>query len=369
MKGLYQSLGEDNNKMNSSEILLNLVRLGIGNYSNELPLDIDWQSIQVIAKQQGLMGVIIDGIERLPDSKRPPKDMLLELIGEVLQGYEYRYESCKRTIGEMAAFYNSHGLKMMVLKGFTCGLAWPKPEHRPVGDIDIWLFGSQKEADALLKSEKSIKVNNTHHHHSIFYWNDFMVENHYDFINVYHHKSNVELEKLFKKLGQDDSIFVDVNGEKVYIPSQNLHALFLLKHAINDFTSFSVSLRQLLDWAFYVKKYSNEIDWNWLIGVLNQFHMMDFFNIINAICVENLGFDTRLFPTVQFKPELKDRVLNDILNPKFLAIEPNRLLPRLAYKYRRWQGNGWKHELCYNESMSSAFWSGVWSHVLKPSSF
>jgi hypothetical protein len=329
---------------------------------------IDWSYIQALAERQGLSAIIVDGVERLPENKRPPKPVLLQWIGEVLQGYEYRYELYKRAIAELSAFYNAHGYKMMVLKGYGCSLNWPKPEHRTSGDIDIWQFGRQKEADAALVKEKGIEVDNTHHHHSVFNWGEFLVENHYDFINVYHHKSNVELEKIFKELGQDDLHFVELNGEKVYLPSPNLHALFLLKHTMNDFTSFSMTLRQVLDWGFFVEKHTNEIDWKWLIEVLKKFHMIEFYNTINAISVGDLGFDAKNFPNVQFRPDLKDKVLNDILYPKYYANEPSHLIPRLLYKYRRWQGNAWKQELCYSESRWSAFWSGVWGHLLKPKS-
>lgn len=73
---------------------------------------------------------------------------------------------------------------MMILKGYACSLDWPKPEHRPCGNIDIWLFGKQKEADALLANKKGLEIDSSHHHHhTIFYWRDFMVENHYDFFD------------------------------------------------------------------------------------------------------------------------------------------------------------------------------------------
>lgn len=352
--------------LEQQDIFLSLIRLGIGHGSSRFLERIDWNTLEDLAARQGLSGILVDGVEKLPEEKRPPKELLLQWIGEVLQNYEHRYSEYCRTIAEMAGFYNSHGFKMMVLKGYACGLNWPKPNHRPYGDIDIWQFGQQKEADALLAKEKGIEIDNSHHHHSVFYWRDFMVENHYDFINVYHHKSNIELEKVFKELGQDDTHYVVVNGEKVYLPSPNLHALFLLKHTMNDFTSFSMTLRQLLDWAFFVEKHSKEIDWKWLVGVLEKYHMLDFFNTINAICVEDLGFNPSIFHSVQFKPELKDRVLKDILKPEFTADEPASLIPRLIYKYKRWKGNAWKQEMCYQESMWSSFWYGVWGHLLKP---
>jgi hypothetical protein len=293
---------------------------------------------------------------------------MAQWIGEVSQLYEQRYEQYLHAISTLAGFYNSHGYKMMVLKGYACSLNWPKAQHRPVGDIDIWQFGENKEADALLVSEKGIKLDNSHHHHTIFYWGDFMVENHYDFINVYHHKSNMALEKELKRLGEDDTHFVEVFGEKVYLPSPNLHALFLLKHTMNDFTSSSMTLRQLLDWAFHVEIFRREIDWRWLEKVLDKFYLKLFFDCINAICVEDLGFDASIFPYVQLNPMIKERVLDDILHPKYSVREPSSLLPRLMYKFRRWKANEWKHKLCYKESMWSAFWSGVWGHLLKPSS-
>ena len=355
-------------KMDTVEAFLTLVRLGIGNSANELPEKVDWTAIQDIAEQQGLYAVVLDGVEKLPAEQRPPQELLLEWIGEVLQGYEYRYDAYKQTIAEMAGFYNSHGLKMMILKGYACSLNWPKPNHRPCGDIDIWQFGKQKEADAAVAREKRIEVDNSHHHHSVFNWGEFTVENHYDFVNVHHHKSNSELEKIFKELGEDDTHCVIVNGADVYLPSPKLHTLFLLKHMMNDFTSFSVNLRQILDWAFHIKKYGKEIDWNWMLSVIDKYHMTDFFNTINAICVEELGFEAAIFPNVQFNPFLKDKVLADILNPRYSFEEPKYLIPRLIYKYKRWKGNSWKHKMCYNESMWSSFWSGIWGHLLKPTS-
>lgn len=351
-------------------IFLSLVGLGIGHntftLTDEQCKTIDWKEIQVIAMQQGLAAIVIDGIETLPETLRPPKGLLLEWIGQVLQEYEHRYELYRRAIAEMASFYNAHDLKMMVLKGYSCSLDWPKPEHRPAGDIDIWLFGEYKKADALITKEKGIKVNTDEHHHTVFYWKGFMVENHFDFINVHHHKSNVQIEKVLKSLGEDDSHFVDILGEKVYIPSPNLHALFLLRHAIIEFAACGLNFRQVLDWAFFVRKHGDKVDWEWLYSVLDEFHMREFFNAINAICVENLGFDSKDYPYIL--SSIKEKVLNDLFYPDFDGGKPPKLLSRIIWKIRRWKANKWKHQLCYNESMWSTFWCGVWSHLLKPSS-
>lgn len=355
--------------LSEKELFLSIVKIGIGNATMlQVPDNVDWNALENLAAQQGLSAVLVDGVEKLPEQKRPPKVLLLQWIGEALQGYDYRYEVYKKTIAEMATFYNAHGFKMMVLKGYACSMDWPKPEHRPCGDIDIWQFGRQKEADTVLAKEKGIKVDSSHHHHTVFYWRDFMVENHYDFVNVHARKSSAELEKIFKELGQDDSNYVELYGEKVYLPSPNLHALFLIRHMVSHFTGANISLRQVLDWAFFVKGHGKNVDWEWLVSLLEQYHMKDFYNCINAICVENLGFSSSIFPTIQLQPSMKERVLNDILAPAFETEEPRMFVKRIIYKYRRWQGNSWKHELCYNDSRLLSFWTGIWAKLLKPSS-
>ena len=368
-----------------------LVRLAIGHTSKELPSKINWNTIQEIAEEQGLTAIVLDGIEKAKTNKANlgiNQEVLLEWIGEVMQNYEVRYQQYKTAIAELAGFYNSYGYKMMILKGYACSLNWPKPEHRPCGDIDIWQFGQQKEADELLEksntnrtdSTNNFRIDRSHHHHTMFYWGDFMVENHYDFINVHSHLSSKVLEKVFKELGSEDNLndnddhnnvgkriqHVVVNGEKVFLPSPNLHALFLLRHAASHFAAEGISLRNVLDWAFFMEKHSSKVDWKCLMPIIDDYHMRDFFNCINAICVDDLGFSASIFPSVQFLPELKEKVLKDIVNPEFQHEPPKQMSARLSFKYRRWKSNKWKRKLCYDESSLSNLLCGVWAHLLKP---
>ena len=361
------------------EILLNIVRVGIGTSKDaKIPYDVDWAALKALADVQGLTAVVLDGLneerskkENVSDERFPSQQFTLQWIGEVMQNYEIRYQQYKKAIGSLAGWYNQHGFRMMVLKGYACSLDWPKPNHRPCGDIDIWQFGQQEAADKeLLLCFKfqypNFKIDSSHHHHTVFEWKGFSVENHYDFVNIHAHRSSRELEVIFKEFGQDDSRYVEVTGEKVYLPSPNLHALFLIKHMVSHFAAAEISLRQVLDWAFFVEKHGKEIDWGWLQGVLDKYHMRDFYNSINFICVDDLGFSSEMFPFIQFVPSLKEKVLNDILEPEFTTAEPNEFFRRMAYKYRRWKGNAWKQKMCYNESRWQSFCSGVWGHMLKP---
>ena len=366
-------------KLEIREFFLTLVRFGIGAMTDDCSQylvqdsnSIDWMAVKTLADAQGLTAVILDGLNNLSLSciktYQIPKMLRLQWIGEVMQNYEARYAAYEKAISSLSGFYNQQGYKMMVLKGYACSLDWPNPKHRPCGDIDIWQFGKQKEADETIEKEKNIKVDNSHHHHTVFDWQGFMVENHYDFINVHHHPSNASFEKILKDLGQNDAYYVEVNGERVYIPSPNLHALFLLKHACIEFAASGLNLRQLLDWAFFVKSNGKKIDWKWLEDILSEYGMKRLYSMFNAICVDDLGFDSSVFPKVQVDPALKEKVLNEILCPSFPNEKPRNLLLRIIWKWNRRKANEWKHELAYKDSMWSAFWYGLWGHLLKPAS-
>ena len=121
------------------------------------------------------------------------------------------------------------------------------------------------------------------------------------------------------------------------------------------------------------EKQGKDVDWEWLLPLLEQYHMKEFFDCINAICVEDLGFANTNFTnhtngSLRSKSleNLKERILNDTLSPEFDEVQPKGLIRRVPFKYRRWKANAWKRELCYAESEKSSFWGGVWNHILEP---
>ena len=353
----------------NSQAFLSLIRLGINHQANPVKI-YDWACIKALADEQGLSAIIIDGIEKLPESQRPPKELTLQWIGEVMQNYEYRYSDYERAIGDLAGFYEKHGVKMMVLKGYGLSLNYPNPKHRPCGDIDTWNFGKQEEADAVLKTELGIPVDTSEHHHTVFYWKKYMVENHYDMLITSAVRANSQLEPILKELSMDDSHKIEINGQPVYLPSANFNALFLLRHMLMHFVAEGMTFRQILDWAFFWEKRGKDVNVEWYKGVVDEFNMSSFCNIVNAICVEELGFDPRVFPSVQFNPVLKDRVLAETFSPEFDWKDAHQsgLFSRVQFKYKRWKGGSWKRKFCYGESDWQAFWQSVWMHLTKPSS-
>ena len=296
---------------------------------------------------------------------------------------EQRYARQKGVIAKLARFFARYDIKMMILKGYGLSLNYPVPNHRPCSDVDIWLFREeqtsagttrrysvQEEADALLRKHFNIEIDEDKHHHTVFYLDGVMVENHYDFLNVHAHRSNRVIEARLQQLTQQDMEIVEVDGERVYLPSPDFHALFMLRHSAAHFAAERIVIRHLLDWRYFVEKYTKQIDWQSLHAMAEQLNMHRFLNCMNAICVDKLEMAQGCVPAFARDAELEERVWNEILQPEFSKPKPQGVgyVRSWSYMFRRWWANRWKHKIVYNEGLVATFLVQVWSHLLKPKS-
>lgn len=149
-----------------------------------------------------------------------------------------------------------------------------------------------------------------------------MVENHYDFVNKETHASNARLERLFKQYAAQPGESVAVAGVAVYLPSEQLNALFLLRHAAVHFAAINIGLRHVLDWCVFVAHCHDRIDWPALYAVARETRMVGFLNCLNALCVDCLGLEAPSLPDFERDAELEKRVLDEILSPAFSGEQP-----------------------------------------------
>lgn len=77
------------------------------------------------AHKQGLAGLCLDSLGSLPEDCRPPKEQLLNLIGITTQ-LEHLYNLHLREIRSLADFYNKHGIKPVLMKGYGLSLNYPR---------------------------------------------------------------------------------------------------------------------------------------------------------------------------------------------------------------------------------------------------
>lgn len=347
--------------------LLALVRIAVsGSDENSLRGKMGWNDIMEASKGQGVSAVVLDAMERLPSDMRPLKPLLLQWIGQT-SVMERMYAKHQERIRELADFYKRHDIRLLLLKGYGCSLGYPVPEHRPTGDIDIYLFGGQQKADRLMEREHGIAVHREYHKHSTFSYHGVEVENHSKFIDDASHKSNIRFERiLMSALEREECLKSPIDN--VLLPPPTFNALFLLRHTGEHFASNGITLRHILDVGLFFRQHHPDIDWSFVFDVYKSERMLDFFNGIATICVEYLGIDGSCFAADDEKfsykhdIELADRILADIFMPKDqLPMSMDGIKTagqKLRYavgKSRRWWRNRWKYRMVYSESLAESF--------------
>lgn len=351
------------------KFLINIVRKAICPETEiSVPYGINWMDLLDVAMEQKAHAIAFDGIQGLPKDQLPETDYFAHWIGQTNR-IETQYEIHKKVTVELATFYRSHGILMLLMKGYGLSYNYPIPNHRPTGDIDIYLLdittknSAFEQGNTLIEEENGMKVEQEYHKHSHYVYRGISVENHAKFIDDIYHKSNIAFESLLEKLIDEDvkNHRLSTIGDAIYLPSATWNALFLLRHAGEHFATEKITLRHILDLGTFFMKHSSEIDWDYVLKVYEHEDMKLFYDAIATICVRDLGIDSQCLHGYCHNEELADKILADIFAPNEelpMSSEGINRMGKFRYgikKTARWWRNRWKYQMVYKESLWESF--------------
>ena len=342
--------------------LLCLLKKAIATEDNGEPIIVtDWGNIYRNATKQSVAAIIFDLFERKGEKIVLPQRVKLDWLGRSLL-QKSTYGRYVQTVSNLASFYATQNIQMLLLKGYGLSLNYPMPQLRPVGDIDIYLFGKKEMGDDMVEQNLKIPVVRTYHKHSQFVYDGFAVENHSKFFDNQKHKSNGGFElRLQRLLIEDKNNFIQTPIPNCFIPSPTFNALFLLRHAGEHFATNEISLRHVLDLGFFFERFHKEIDWDYVLSVYYEEGMNRFFDSIATICIRDLGFNKSIFNGYRYSQELADKMLADIFaNKQALPMTTRDItgIKKIRYgveKSLRWWNNRWKYRMVYNENLIESF--------------
>lgn len=356
--------------------LFHLLRIALGNESDlSVPEGVDWSALVALATEQGVAGVAYDGLQKCYEANpklvlpfdRDQKTVKYDWFGSVLS-MEIAYEEHHQALTEICKMLSDDGIKVLLMKGYGLSLLYPISNHRPSGDIDIYCFDDFDRANSVIRAQ-GIKVDNSHHKHSVCHLGGQMVELHHSFLNSFAHRSTAKIERILEDIVSQEEM-IPVEG--FWIPSANFNALYLLRHMAEHFASTGCTLRHLLDWALFCQRFGADVTREWYQGIIREVGMSRFLWITNRMCVKYLGLPEESFGFAgeyrdsRCDDDLVDRAMGDILSREFGEKAPAGFWPGLAFKFRRWRANGWKHDIVFSESRLVSFLTQTWSHLLKP---
>ena len=239
--------------LKQQKIFFDFLRFCIGS-GDEIPdslKEADWKELYVIAKKQCLVGVLFDGIKKLPaEHIGMKKELLLQWMAEsqMLEKANVRLNDAAIQVSE---WFRKKGFRTCILKGQGNALMYPNPYSRTPGDIDIWVEGGDKRVISFVRSisphEKAC-----YHHIEFPPYKGVEVEVHYrpSFLLCSWHDR--KLQKYYERVKEEQFSHRVMLGEQgeVAIPTAEFNLIFQLTHIFSHLMNEGIGLRQLLDYYY-----------------------------------------------------------------------------------------------------------------------
>ena len=235
------------------QIFFDFLRFCIGS-AKEIPdslKEADWKKLYAIAKKQCLVGVLFDGIKKLPaEHVGMEKELLLQWMAEsqMLEKANVRLNDAAIQVSE---WFRKKGFRTCILKGQGNALMYPNPYSRTPGDIDIWVEGGDKRVISFVRSisphEKAC-----YHHIEFPSYKGVEVEVHYrpSFLLCFWH--NRKLQKYYESVKDEQFSHWVMLGEQgeIAIPTSEFNLIFQLTHIFSHLMNEGIGLRQLVDYYY-----------------------------------------------------------------------------------------------------------------------
>ena len=246
------------------QIFFDFLRFCIGS-AKEIPgslKEVDLKELYAIAKKQCLVGVLFDGIKKLPaEYVGMKKELLLQWMAEsqMLEKANVRLNDAAIQVSE---WFRKKGFRTCILKGQGNALMYPNPYSRTPGDIDIWVEGGDKRVISFVRSisphEKAC-----YHHIEFPSYKGVEVEVHYrpSFLLCFWH--NRKLQKYYERVKEEQFSHRVMLGEQgeIAIPTVEFNLIFQLTHIFSHLMNEGIGLRQLVDYYYvlcdFYKVYQN----------------------------------------------------------------------------------------------------------------
>ena len=217
----------------------------------------DWNACYQFAKRQTLVGVLFDGIQRLPKELAPARPLLLRWLSDS--------ESIRRRNMRMdrasAYIYNkvcAAGFRCCILKGQGNALLYPRPSSRTPGDVDVWVMANREElrhiALSLTEGDGSSLQESLNHIGLTVHGVSVELHSTPALLNSPLHNSR--LQKWLKRnadLQCSNRIALPNNAGEVAVPTLSFNIIYQLCHLFHHCFYEGVGLRQIVDYYLVLK--------------------------------------------------------------------------------------------------------------------
>ena len=353
-------------------ILSILIKIGLGTeQSCALPFELDLNNLRSLAERQGVSAICLDGLQRLIDehsidSESLDKSLRLKWIGSVLH-QEQMYNCQLSQATRLADLWAQNGLDTLVMKGFSLGRLYPRPEHRPCSDMDCflqWTGQIENRHDAsergnVLAGKNGLKVDRSYYKNSKIAQKGLTVENHQYLLPIKGSRKAKKFEQQLRSWIYDGSNDY-IADTKLMVTAPFFDSVYVLAHAQEHFLNEGIVLRHVCDWAMVLKAYSSKVDWIEWEKTCQEYGLLSFgyamSRLAKDICGVNIPFDCPC------NEEVDKRLLDDILYHKGHAPGRTAFQTRIDLVKGMFR-NRWKYQMFSDTNALMFCTRRVWGYL------
>ncbi len=295
----------------TEQIVLGLVGRALFATPYRLLVGADMAAVLKEANAQKVLPLLYASLDE-EEKKAIPADMTAKLkimlFSTVAANERLLHEQAR-----VIALLEAKNIPYAILKGSSAAAYYPDPTLRSMGDIDILVLPEQqKETIALLQTDGYGEVLEENHHcHLTVVKNGISVEVHKE-PNGFFSNRDKRIEQRLRALFST-AIAERAQTGTFAVLSDTHQAVVLILHKLEHFLSGGLGLRQLCDWAVFVKHRLNEALWAELSPLLADLGLLTFTKIITRVCVDYLSLPLASAPFAADAPELSAEVMERIM--------------------------------------------------------
>ena len=271
------------------------VALGTRKQLTVVPSALEWSAIYRELEKHAVLGVMLMGVEKLPETQRPPKEILLSWIGigEIIRRHNKLVD--KRCLQLIKSLKDAN-LRYCILKGQGNAMMYPNPYCRNAGDNDVWLEGGKKNVVEYVHGIYP-NINVQYHHMEFPVFDDIEVEVHYFPSFCYNKFHNRRLQKYFRD--NSDKQFEHLvkwndSDEMVCVPTLTFNLVFQLSHMMRHFFTQGIGLRHAIDYYYLLSQNITDSEKQEAVRVMKRCGMYKFLCAIMWIEKEIFGLRANL---------------------------------------------------------------------------
>ncbi len=344
--------------MTGNNLFVELLQLSLDTRGelSRVPSDLEWQFLLEESERQAVAGIMLAGLERLPDNQRPPQVILLQWIG-MCQQIEVQNTLTTKTCLQLCKQLDSDGFNACVLKGQSNYRYYPTEfkNRRSCGDVDVWVSPKDKNYKHPVKAV--LEYVQSHFDMNGLCWlhtshvekTGVPVEVHLRASFMSEPCKNRRFQKHFNDV-ENCRTFANVDGAEIPCMKADEDVIYQMNHVYRHLIDEGVGLRQVVDYYYLLKAWNKQHERSRedTMKIVSHLGMKKFAGALMYVLQELLGMPSALLLCPASVEDGKF-LLNEILmsgnfghnDPRMGAINSDGgyLHSRVSQAWRRFKRN------------------------------